>query len=107
MKTVNYQQLRDLENDIDMQRKSSPAFAFFNADKIKRFYQNNVLRITVMKDTIAKLQKQYAKVNLKGEPETIINSQGVTEITFNSEADKEEFNLKYNNFISTTFEIKL
>lgn len=64
---TNYQ-LMLLRDDINAQTNQSPAFAFFNDQKIKNFFSRNAMSLALLRNKTAEIKKQYCLVDESGEP---------------------------------------
>jgi hypothetical protein len=57
---INYRYLFELNNDINMQIKNSPAFHFLNKPKIDRFRRENMMQLKILESRINELADKHA-----------------------------------------------
>ena len=64
--TSTYQQLLIIERDIQKQSQYSPAFAVFNANKIKDFYQRNQMHLKVANEKLNAMMEDHIAKDEEG-----------------------------------------
>ena len=99
-----YQDLANLHADIEKQQKASPAFSFFNREKIKNFYGRNRVRIELLQKKIEQLKHDHIIRDVEGNYVTE-KIEGTDQWVFKTEADKEEYNIGYEALVSFGIEI--
>lgn len=99
-----YQELIVLEADIEKQQKNSPAFAFFNRDKIKNFYSKNKLRISTAKAKLNEMMDEHIVVK-DGVFQKTLNEKREEVWLFKTEADKAEYQAKLEALMTRAIEI--
>lgn len=57
--TVSYDDLFLIEQDIQHILKNSPALTLFMADKFNRFFQRNKMRLNILHEKLAEIQRKY------------------------------------------------
>jgi hypothetical protein len=65
---ITYRQLFELSNDINLQAKNSPAFAFFNKGRIERFRRENAMQLKILESRINELARNNALHDEHGVP---------------------------------------
>lgn len=70
-----YKELLNIDQDIIQQMDISPAFALFNREKIKRFKQDNAVRLKILADTINELMESHVNKDSKGTFKQIVTPQ--------------------------------
>jgi len=71
-----YKELLKIDQDIIQQMDISPAFALFNRNKIKRFKQDNAVRLKILADTINELMESHVNKDPKGVFKQLVMPQG-------------------------------
>src|SRR5688572_7421410 len=108
---TTYHQLRAIAMDVDQQRKSSPAFAAFNKEKIRRFFDQNQFRLSAMNEGILKIAKKHCELDVDGNPMTHeVKKKGKptsVEYKFKDAAAEKAYNEEYDHFMSTSFRIHI
>lgn len=92
---INYRYLFELNNDINMQAKNSPAFYFLNKAKINRFRSENAMQLKIMESRINELADKHAMHNEHNKP-VIENG----EFKFFTEEAKQAYLDGMNHFLS-------
>jgi len=106
--TGTYQDLTDLERDINIQANQSPIFTVFNRDKIKRFFQENKQRLTIVKGKIDALMERHVHKDEKGVFKQKIKPEGQPNSwDFKSDEDQDAFQKAMEELMSKTIEIYL
>lgn len=101
---LTYNDLFLIDRDIEKQMATSPAFRFFNAEKIRRFKGQNNLRLGVLYRTIDGLAKKYA---LHDENDKAITQEvnGERMYTFLNEENEKAYKEEAEKFLSITIQI--
>lgn len=110
MPQLTYADLNDIEQDIQLQQRRSPAFSLFNREKIKRFYQQNRVRLQVLSDTMKKLITEYVlhEDDEKGNPKPVTHEvEGQLQYKFIDEEKEEEYEAKAKEFMNMSIEIHI
>jgi len=102
-----YGQLQAIINDINRQCTQSPAFELFNREKIKRFYQQNAIRIQSLHDRRNKIFEANVKKDEKGEHYLQVDVDGKKDWDFISDEHKAVFEKETAEFLTLTFKINL
>jgi hypothetical protein len=103
---INYHALRAIVDDIEVQQRRSPAFSLLNREKIRRFYQQNGLRVQTLNKNLDQFVTDYV-VHEEGKPKTQDGENGRKEYVFVSDQQKEEYLAKYNEFMNLTFTLEV
>lgn len=98
-KTATNQDLVNLITDLE---KQGPAFTLFNEEKIKRFYQNNAIRIQRVRTISIDLANKYG---VKNEKDELIIDQATNAITFATPEDNAAFKSEWKEAMSQQIEI--
>ncbi len=107
MKTnITYAYLTALEQDILRQSQISPAFNLFHREKIKRFYQDNQLRLKIMNDTMQGLVKKYVLHDENDKPLTH-DVDGQLQYKFIDEAAEKDYEVKAKMFMELTIDLHI
>lgn len=104
--TITYHQLYILLLDIQNWQASSPAFALFNSQKIKRFYEQNNLRIQVLNKKLSELTDKYVKKTGDGKL-SVVKVNGRDEYEFETEENKIEYGKAFEEFMSRSLEFHI
>lgn len=97
---ITYNDLLILERDINAQA-NSPAYRYFNGQKIKRFYQINNIRLEALHTTINNLVKKYVLHDDKGNPVTA-EENGHQQYQFENDENREAYKKAAEEFLSRT-----
>lgn len=101
---VTYKDLLMILLDIQNYQQTSPAFMVFNAPKIKRFYEQNRLRIDALNRNMSTLAEKHVKKTSEGRY-SIVKVNGIDEYEFENDEDKLAYGKEYNEFMSKGFEL--
>lgn len=71
-----YKELMNIDQDIVFQMNNSPAFSVFNREKIKRFKQENAVRLKILADTVNELMESHVNKDSKGTFKQIVTPEG-------------------------------
>lgn len=102
-----YQTVMQMRNEIEAARKASVSYQVFNAEKIRKFYRNAKMRLSVADEKLTALQEKYCKLDENGKPIKLAQENGHVKLAFLDEAAETEFNVKYNDFITTSFDLEI
>lgn len=97
--------LMALEVDIQNQVKASPAFYYFNKEKLKRFYQQNGHLLRIINDRMAEYIKKYV-VHEDEKPVTEKKDEGEVYVFTSTEAE-EKYRAETAEFLNRTVKIEL
>jgi hypothetical protein len=103
---INYNQLNKIDLDTKNLSENS-AFSVFLADKIKRFYQNNAIRLNVMEEKMKELIVKYVLHDDNKKPVTKNDEKGILVYDFADEETRNSYLEEMNKFMSTVFEIEV
>lgn len=103
---ITYQQLDQLSTDIQKQVSQSPAFYYFNKEKIKRFYQLNQLRLQAIEEKKKSLVKKYVQHENR-EPLTKDNEQGTKVYVFADRFNEDAYIAEYTTFMNQSLPLLL
>lgn len=103
---VTNSQLLALETDIQKQMQSSAAFFFFNKEKVRRFYQQNAISLSILNKKMAAAVEKYV-VHKDEKPETATDKDGVLIYVFNSDEDEKKYRDETAEFLNRTVKIEL
>lgn len=103
---ITYGELSALEQDIRRQQQISPAFVIFNKEKIRRFYQQNNLRLKILQDTIKDLVSKHVLHDEKDKPVTQ-EVEGQLRYKFIDEGAQKEYEEKVTAFFALNIELHL
>lgn len=101
---ANYQQLLMILIDLQKLQSTSPALTFLMQAKIKRFYEQNNLRIQSLKKNMDEIAEKHVKKTENGKLSTI-KVNGSDEYEFESDEQKAAYGKAYNDFMSIRFEL--
>ena len=102
---MTYEQLVLIERDIDKQKKTSDAFAFFNHQKISTFYYTNKEAIELAKKKLKSLREQYIKKDAAGEFMQIKVNGQFQKWVYNSDKDEAQFRAEYDAFMKRRLDV--
>ncbi len=102
---TNYQ-LMLLRDDINSQANHSPAFAFFNEQKIKNFFSRNAMSLTLLRNKTAEIKKHYCLVDETGEPLTK-DVDGRKELVYPSQEASEQCKEELTEFLNRSVTVEL
>lgn len=102
---MTYEELILLEEDIDKQKKSSPAFNFFNGSKVSAFYNDNKTALALVKAKIQELMNAHVQKDAKVNWSSVTVNVQFVKWAFISEADEELYNRKYKGFMTSTVDV--
>ena len=94
-----------LEADIQNQMKNSPAFFFFNKEKVNRFYQQNNLNLKVINDRMAGFIKKYVQ-HENDEPKTE-EKDGQKVYVFATKEDEEAYLADTREFLNRSIYVEV
>jgi hypothetical protein len=100
-----YRSLIMLEKDIREQAEASAAFAFFHKDKIKNFYDKNARHLTKAKEVLNELLSEHVKVE-DGKFVRVEENGRWIEWVYHTEADRDEYQIKYEAFLNRQIDIR-
>ena len=100
-RNITFKELFELSNDIQLQVKSSPAFAHFNRAKVMRFLEENAFQLRAMERTINKLVDKYAMHDASNKPIVEI-IQGQQQYKFLTEEAQTGYLQELNHFLKQT-----
>lgn len=90
-------------NDID-KCMQSPAFAIFLGQKVKRFKEQNRMRIQALEDNCVALINKHVLKDDKGNPEMML-ADGKNKFRFKSDEDEKEYEKEYTVLMGKQFDI--
>lgn len=99
-------QLLALEADIQQLSSSSPAFFFFNKEKIRRFYQQNAINLKIIQQKMAGFIEKYVVHDEKNQPKTE-DKDGQTVYVFACEDDEFEYRNETSDFLNRSIFIEI
>lgn len=97
---ANYDTLCQLRNDIQLQSQKSIAFALFNQQKIKNFFQQNSMRLQIADKKMNELIEKHVEHGEDLKPIVLEENDGMVKHKFLSEEDEKTFNDEYKVFMS-------
>lgn len=110
-KKCTYGQLGSILTDIEKQVKTSAAFEILNDAKIKRFHQQNAMRINVYYKKRKEIAELYVLKDDAGNyqtkeiPDEDPSKPSTTHYDFIDDAHKESFESESKEFLSRTFDL--
>lgn len=103
---ITNNQLLALNADIQKQQNESPAFYFFNKEKIKRFYQQNTMLIKIVDKRKSELAIKYAIHNDLGEP-VLEEKEGIQHYTFVNEEAENNYKEELSTILARSVTVEL
>ena len=107
MQQLTYENLIAIQRDIEHQCRISPAFSFFNAEKIRRFMQRNAIRLNIANQKLNEMFDAYVKKDEAGKWKQIVEEGKPAKWDFHDEESEKSFNEKYADLMSITIDIHL
>lgn len=90
-----------IDQDIVYQMNTFPSFSIFNREKIKRFKQDNAVRLKILTDTINELMESHVNKDEKKLFKQIAGTGGMpNKWDFKSPEDEAVFNKEIESFLS-------
>jgi len=103
-----YKELMNIDQDIRIQMSASPAFVLFNREKIKRFQQDNAVRLKMLADTINELMESHVSKDSKGKFKQIVAPEGqLNRWDFISDENAAVFNKDLEAFLKKEIQISI
>lgn len=99
-------QLSAILADIQMWENNSPAFAIFMKEKIKRFRQQNHLRIQSLQDEFQKLIDKHVQKTPDGQPE-IMALKDKQKFRFLDDEHENQYEEEYKKLMDKGFDVYL
>ena len=106
MELVNYHTLAAIMEDITLQSQRSPAFAYFNKQKILNFHSKNKVRIEIFQQKAQELLNFYVQKDKNGKFIMTIVGNAQQYLFHDAEA-KATFTERYNEFCKQEFHIEI
>lgn len=98
--------LTSILNDIDHWMRTSPAWTIFMGSKVKRFNEQNQLRINSLKKDFATLIDKHVMKDEKGNPE-MMAFQNTSKFRFKSDEDEKAYEEAYKALMDKSFDVYL
>ena len=103
-----YKNLMAIDQDIVYQMNTFPSFSIFNREKIKRFKQDNAIRLRILSDTITELMESHVNKDEKKLFKQIVAPEGMpNKWDFKSEEDAAVFNKELQSFLGKEIQIDI
>lgn len=102
---ITNNQLLALEADIQHQMSTSPAFVFFNKEKVRRFYQQNNLNLKVINDKMNGFIKKY--VQHEGDEPKTEEKDGQKVYVFGCEDDEQAYRNETAEFLNRSIYVEV
>lgn len=89
-----------IRNEILQCRQQSPTFNLFNAEKIKRFFTYNAIRLQSADEKLNRLIKKFVRFDADLKPIQLENKDGLVKWDFISDDAKHAFEIEYKEFVN-------
>lgn len=97
-----------IDQDIVYQVNNFPSFSIFNREKIKRFKQDNAIRLRILADTINELMESHVNKDDNKAFKQIVSPQGMpNRWDFKSPEDGDVFKKEIDSFLAKEIQIDI
>jgi hypothetical protein len=103
-KDSNYNELALIMGDIETLSIQHPTYWIFNREKIKKFQDNNEVRIGILHKQKDALVKKFAKLDDSGNP-IIIIANGIQQLSWETEENKAEFEKEWKTLMAMPIQL--
>lgn len=101
----NYNDLLQVDMDIQRWQQASASYYLFNQQKIKTFYSQNSMRLNIAKEKLQKLAEKHVQKDAEGKFMKLEEEGVFKSWVFIDEEHEKQYKEGYASFMNTTFQI--